>query len=49
MDRRTKSKQIRKDNNLILLNPQGLKRDYTHTIIIALSTIVAAYIVSSRK
>ncbi len=46
MERRQASKNLR-GSNLVLLPPQ--QRDYTHTIIIALSTIVAAYIVSRAK
>ncbi len=45
MERRQKSKNLR-GNGLVLLQPP--KRDYTHTVIIALSTIIAAYIVSRK-
>jgi len=46
MERRQKSKNLRGNNGLVLLQPP--KRDYTHTVIIALSTIIAAYIVSRK-
>ena len=46
MERRQKSSKMRGENKLVLLQPQ--KRDHTHTIIIALATIVSALIVSKR-
>jgi hypothetical protein len=46
MNRRQKSKQLRGEGLIMIQAPQ--KRDYTHTIIIALSSILAAYIVSRK-
>ena len=46
MERRQKSSNMRGENKLVLLQPT--KRDHTHTIIIALATIVSALIVSKR-
>ena len=46
MERRQKSSNMRGENKLVLLQPP--KRDHTHTIIIALATIVSALIVSKR-
>jgi len=46
MERRQKSSRMRGKNKLVLLQPP--KKDHTHTIIIALATIVSALIVAKR-
>lgn len=48
MDRRLKSERLRGDNKIVLLQPQKQQRDISHTVIIALATIISALIVSKR-
>lgn len=49
MERRTAGDQLRGESKIVLLRPPKRTADHTHTIIIALSTIIAAYIVSRGK
>jgi len=48
MERRRAGQKLRGDTQIVLLKRPQPKRDHTHTIIIALSTIIAAYIVSRK-
>jgi hypothetical protein len=48
MERRRAGQKLRGDTSIVLLKTRPPKRDHTHTIIIALSTIIAAYIVSRK-